>query len=237
MEHRFSRTEALLGKEALARLSHARVAVFGLGGVGGYVIEALARSGVGSLDIIDGDTVSLTNINRQILALTDTVGQLKCAVAAERIRAIHPACCVRAYPVFFSEELAGDFDFSVYDAVVDAIDDVPAKLSIIRHCREAGTPVISAMGAGNKLDPTAFEVADIAKTSVCPLARKMRTELRRMGITEGVTVVYSKEPPRGSALTEDGRRIPASCAFVPAAAGLLLSAEVVRRLTLDVPSP
>lgn len=230
MEHRFSRTEALLGEEALARLSRARVAVFGVGGVGGYVVEALARSGIGALDVIDGDTVSLTNINRQILATTDTVGRLKTAVAAERIRAIHPDCRVQELPIVFSEERVSDIDVSAYDYVVDAIDDVPAKLLILRLCKERGVPVISAMGAGNKLDPTAFEVADISKTSVCPLARKMRTELRRLGIT-GVKVVYSKEPPVTQGLTDaHGRRVPASCIFAPAGAGLLLAAEVVRDL-------
>lgn len=232
MEHRFSRTEALLGEAALKRLSGARVAMFGLGGVGGYAVEALARSGVGALDLIDGDTVSVTNINRQILALDSTVGRLKTEAAAARVREINPDCRVTEYPVFFSEACARDFDVSRYDYVVDAIDDVPAKLLLIRLCHERGIRILSAMGAGNKLDPTAFEVADIAKTSVCPLARKMRTELRRMGILH-TKVVYSKEPPRAVALREDGRRIPASCAFAPAAAGLLMAAEVVRALTED----
>lgn len=232
MEHRFSRTEALLGQEALSRLASARVAVFGLGGVGGYVVEALARSGVGTLAIVDGDTVSVTNINRQLLALTETVGLKKTDVAEKRIHSINPDCRVLSYPVFFSEETASLFAPEDFDFVVDAIDDVPAKLLLIRLCHERGVRILSAMGAGNKLDPTAFLVDDISKTSVCPLARKMRTELRRMGILH-TKVVYSKEPPRAVALREDGRRIPASCAFAPAAAGLLMAAEVVRALTED----
>ena len=232
MEHRFSRTEALLGQEALSRLASARVAVFGLGGVGGYVVEALARSGVGTLAIVDGDTVSVTNINRQLLALTETVGLKKTDVAEKRIHSINPDCRVLSYPVFFSEETASFFAPEDFDFVVDAIDDVPAKLLLIRLCHERGVRILSAMGAGNKLDPTAFLVDDISKTSVCPLARKMRTELRRMGILH-TKVVYSKEPPRAVALREDGRRIPASCAFAPAAAGLLMAAEVVRALTED----
>lgn len=232
MEHRFSRTEALLGQEALSRLASARVAVFGLGGVGGYAVEALARSGVGTLAIVDGDTVSVTNINRQLLALTETVGLKKTDVAEKRIHSINPDCRVLSYPVFFSEETASLFAPEDFDFVVDAIDDVPAKLLLIRLCHERGVRILSAMGAGNKLDPTAFLVDDISKTSVCPLARKMRTELRRMGILH-TKVVYSKEPPRAVALREDGRRIPASCAFAPAAAGLLMAAEVVRALTED----
>jgi len=232
MEHRFSRTEALLGQEALSRLASARVAVFGLGGVGGYAVEALARSGVGTLAIVDGDTVSVTNINRQLLALTETVGLKKTDVAEKRIHSINPDCRVLSYPVFFSEETESLFAPEDFDFVVDAIDDVPAKLLLIRLCHERGVRILSAMGAGNKLDPTAFLVDDISKTSVCPLARKMRTELRRMGILH-TKVVYSKEPPRAVALREDGRRIPASCAFAPAAAGLLMAAEVVRALTED----
>lgn len=232
MEHRFSRTEALLGQEALSRLASARVAVFGLGGVGGYAVEALARCGVGTLTVVDGDTVSVTNINRQLLALTETVGLKKTDVAEKRIHSINPDCRVLSYPVFFSEETASLFAPEDFDFVVDAIDDVPAKLLLIRLCHERGVRILSAMGAGNKLDPTAFLVDDISKTSVCPLARKMRTELRRMGILH-TKVVYSKEPPRAVALREDGRRIPASCAFAPAAAGLLMAAEVVRALTED----
>lgn len=230
MEHRFSRTEALLGEAALSRLASAHVAVFGLGGVGGYAVEALARCGVGTLTVVDGDTVSVTNINRQLLALTETVGQKKTDVATRRILSINPDCQVHSFSLFFSEETAASFDLDSFDYVVDAIDDVPAKLLLIRLCHERGIRILSAMGAGNKLDPTAFEVADISKTSVCPLARKMRTELRRMGILH-TKVVYSKEPPRTVALREDGRRIPASCAFAPAAAGLLMAAEAVRTLT------
>ena len=235
MRELFSRTELLFGKDALERLSASRVAVFGLGGVGGYVVEALARSGVGALDLVDSDAVCLSNINRQILATTATVGRLKVDVAAERVAAINPDCIVRTYPVFYLPETEDTFDFSVYDYVVDAIDTVKAKISLILNCQKAGTPVISAMGAGNKTDPTRFEVADLFKTSVCPLAKVMRVELRKRGVNH-LKVVYSKEPPLVPSGTEevpDGssrRQTPGSNAFVPPVAGLILAGEVVKDL-------
>ena len=238
MDGRFSRTELLLGAPAMERLSKALVAVFGLGGVGGYVVEALARSGVGALELVDSDTVSLTNLNRQILATEATVGQYKADAAAARVREINPAAEVRARRVFFGPDTAGDFDFSVYDYVVDAVDTVTAKLAIILAARAAGTPVISSMGAGNKLDASAFRVADVYDTSVCPLARVMRRELRRLGVP-ALKVVYSTEPPLtpsgGTEAPPEGRRaLPGSVAFVPAAAGLLLAGEVVLDLCRGV---
>lgn len=227
----FSRTALLIGEEGVQKLKNARVAVFGVGGVGGYAVEALARSGVGSLDLIDNDTVSESNINRQILALHSTVGRLKTEVAAERAKDINPDIVVRTYPIFYLPETAGQFDFSKYDYVVDAIDTVSGKLALIEQAKRANTPVISSMGAGNKLDPTAFEVADISKTSVCPLARVMRRELKKRGI-EYVKVVYSKEEPLPSKLTdeESGKAIPGSIAFVPSAVGLIIAGEVIKDL-------
>lgn len=232
----FSRTELLLGADAMAKLRAARVAVFGLGGVGGYVVEALARSGVGALDLVDHDTVSLSNLNRQILATRESVGRYKADAAAERVLSINPECVVRAHKCFYLPETAAAFDFSDYDYVVDAVDTVTAKLTLIEAARAAGTPVISSMGTGNKLDPTAFRVADISQTSVCPLARIMRKELRKRGI-EHLKVVYSPEDPlrpRGAVPEADrdsGRRdIPGSVAFVPSAAGLILAGEVIREL-------
>ncbi len=232
-----SRTRLLLGAEAMDRLSRARVAVFGLGGVGGYAVEALARSGVGALDLIDNDRISPSNMNRQILATRSTVGMAKTRAAAERVREIAPDCVVRTYDVFFLPETAGEFDFTQYDYVVDAVDTVTAKLQLAESARAAGVPIISAMGTGNKLDPTAFRVADISKTAVCPLARIMRKELRKRGI-DRLKVVYSTETPRrgeGADAPErsehPGRRdIPGSVAFVPAAAGLILAGEVIRDL-------
>lgn len=236
MQHSFSRTELLIGPEGLERLRKSRVALFGVGGVGGYAAEALARSGIGALDLIDPDTVSLTNLNRQLHALHSTLGRLKAEAAAERIRDINPECRVRVFPVFFLPETRDRFDFTEYDYVIDAIDTVAGKLALAEAAREAGTPIICSMGAGNKLDPAAFRVADIAETSVCPLARIMRTECRRRGI-DHLKVVYSTEPPlrpRGEPDPEEkqpGRRaVPGSIAFVPAAAGLILAGEVVRDL-------
>ena len=232
-----SRTRLLLGSEAMDRLAAARVAVFGLGGVGGYVVEALARSGVGALDLIDNDTISRSNLNLQILATCETVGMDKTAAAAERVRAIAPDCVVRTYKTFFLPETAGEFDFSRYDYVVDAIDTVTGKLQLVESARAAGTPIISAMGTGNKLDPTAIRVADISKTSVCPLARIMRKELRKRGINH-LKVVFSTEPPlrgegeeRPDPAEHPGRRdIPGSVAFVPAAAGMAMAGDVIRDL-------
>lgn len=222
----FSRTERLLGSAALDRLASCRVAVFGIGGVGGHAAEALVRSGIGAIDIVDGDEVALSNINRQIIALHSTVGKLKVDVAAERFLDINPDIRVGKFPIRFSGETAEKFDFSVYGYVIDAVDDVRAKVLLAVMCRDSGTPLISSMGAGNLLDPTRFRVADIYKTSVCPLARVMRTELRKRGV-ERLKCVFSDEKP--VAVPKDGERVvPASCAFVPSAAGLIIAGEVVR---------
>ncbi len=194
MLDQFSRTQLLLGQEGMERLFRARVAVFGIGGVGGYTVEALARSGVGALDLIDDDRVCLTNLNRQILATRETVARYKVDVAEERIRAINPKAAVQTYKTFYSPETAGQFDFSRYDYVVDAIDTVTGKLALVEQAERAGVPIISCMGAGNKMDPTAFEVADIYETSVCPLARVIRRELKKRDI-RSLKVVYSREPP------------------------------------------
>lgn len=227
----FLRTAILLGKENLEKLKHARVAVFGIGGVGGYVVEALVRSGVGALDLIDKDVVSESNINRQIIALHSTVGRYKTEVAAERARDINPDICVRVYNTFYLPETAELFDFSQYDYVVDAIDTVSGKLAIVEQAKKANVPVIAAMGAGNKLDPTRFEVTDISKTSVCPLARVMRRELKKRGI-EHLKVVYSKEEPMPSPIVdeESGKSVPGSVAFVPSVVGLILAGEVIKDL-------
>lgn len=224
----FSRTAALLGAEAVEQLKGKRVAVFGIGGVGGYVVEALARSGVGALDLIDADRVSVSNINRQIIALHSTVGQYKTEAAAARVKDIFPACEVKTYNLFYSPECDA-FDFGAYDYVVDAVDSVAAKLALVENCRKANTPIISSMGAGNKLDATRFEVADLSKTSVCPLARVMRRELKKRGI-EHLKVVYSKEEPLPSAMDEQGKPVPASIAFVPSVVGLIIAGEVVKDL-------
>ena len=230
------RTELLLGEEALITLKKSRVAVFGLGGVGGYAVEALARSGVGALDLIDDDRIALSNLNRQIIALHSTVGMFKAEVAARRVLDINPDCAVTAHKTFYSPETAGDFDFSAYDYVIDAIDTVTAKISLVLQSKAAGTPIICCMGTGNKLNPAALEVADLYSTSVCPLARVMRRELRRRGV-EQLKVVYSREEPLSPAPAPDEdasahtkRQTPGSTAFVPPAAGLLLASEVVRDL-------
>ena len=230
----FSRTALLIGDNAMEKLQNARVAVFGLGGVGGYVVEALARSGVGALDLVDKDVISISNINRQILALQSTVGKYKTEVAKARVEDINPSCKVRVYNTFFLPETADEFDFASYDYIVDAIDTVSGKIALIQKAQEYGVKIISAMGAGNKLDATAFEVADIAKTSVCPLARVMRKELKKRGI-EHVKVVYSKELPSKSAgVLEDEERgvkvTPSSIAFVPSVAGLIVAGEVIKDL-------
>ena len=226
MDDHFSRTEKLLGKEAMERLAGSRVAVFGVGGVGGYVVEALVRSGVGALDLIDSDTVSLSNLNRQIIATEQTLGKYKVDAAAERAALINPACKVRTYRMFYLPDTAEQFDFREYDYVVDAVDTVTAKLAIIENAKKAGVPVISSMGAGNKLDPSAFRAADLYKTSVCPLARVMRKECRKRGI-DALKVVYSTEEP----ITPSGEaRVPGSAAFVPSAAGLVIAGEVVKDL-------
>lgn len=238
MLNQFSRTELLLGDAAMKKLKNSRVAVFGIGGVGGYTVEALARSGVGALDLIDNDTVSLTNINRQIIATLDTVGRDKVDVAQERIKSINPDCVVTTHKCFYLPETAEQFDFTDYDYVVDAIDTVKGKIEIVMRAKECSTPVISSMGAGNKLDPTAFEVADISKTSVCPLAKVMRVQLRKRGVNH-LKVVYSKEPPLTPIITDDSkeefssslrRTLPGSTAFVPSVVGLIIASEVVKDL-------
>ena len=228
---RFERTALLIGEENVEKLKKAHVAVFGIGGVGGYVVEALCRSGVGTLTLIDKDTVSESNINRQIIALSSTVGRLKTDVAAERAKQINPDICVHTKNVFYLPETEKEFDFSTFDYVVDAIDTVSGKLSIIQRSTEAKVPVISSMGTGNKLDPTAFKVADISKTSVCPLARVMRRELKKRGI-ERVKVIYSEEEPKDSKAVDEksGKTIPASIAFVPSVAGLIIAGEVIKDL-------
>ena len=233
MINQFSRTEMLFGKAGMEALARARVAVFGIGGVGGYTVEALVRSGVGAIDIIDNDKVSLTNINRQIYATHKTLGKYKVDIAAERIAEINPDCKVTAHKTFYMPETQAEFDFTKYDYIVDAIDTVTGKLTIIENAQKCGTPVISAMGAGNKLDPTAFEVADIYKTTVCPLAKVMRRELKKRGIKK-LKVVYSKEEPSafvGEIEEESAKRaIPASNAFVPSVAGLIIAGEVIKDL-------
>ncbi len=228
-EGRFDRNKLVFGQEGAALLAGKRVAVFGIGGVGGHAAEAVVRSGIGTIDLIDGDEVSITNINRQIIALDSTVGMAKVDAAEMRFLDINPDLKVIKHRIFFDENSASEIDFSLYDYVIDAIDSVPSKLLLIESACRAGVPVVSAMGAGNKLDPSRFEIADISNTSVCPLARVMRKELKKRGI-EHIRVVYSKEPPVDSSR---GRRTVGSVAFVPSAAGLLLASEAVRKL-LDI---
>lgn len=249
MLNQFSRTELLFGKEAMQKLSASRVAVFGIGGVGGYTVEALVRSGVGAVDLIDDDKVCLTNINRQIYATRKTVGQYKVDVAAERIAEINPEVTVRTYKTFYTPETAAQFDFSEYDYIVDAIDTVTGKIALVINAAAAKIPIISSMGAGNKIDPTAFEVADIYQTSVCPLAKVMRRELKNRGIKR-LKVVYSKEKPlvpindmriscKAHCICPPGtvrkctqrRQVPGSNAFVPSVVGLIIAGEVIKDLT------
>lgn len=249
MLNQFSRTQLLLGQDGMDRLANARVAVFGVGGVGGFTVEALARSGVGTIDLIDDDKVCLTNINRQIIALRSTVGKYKVDVAAERLRDINQNIQVNTYKTFYMPDTAHQFDFSQYDYVVDAIDTITGKLELVMQAHKAGTPIICSMGAGNKLDPTAFRVADIYKTSVDPLARVMRHELRKRGIKK-LKVVYSEEPPmrpiedmasscRTNCICPPGaarkcterRDIPGSNAFVPSVVGLIIAGEVIKDLS------
>lgn len=235
MNEAFSRTALLLGEPALERLSQARVAVFGLGGVGGYVVEALARAGVGALDLIDRDTISVSNLNRQLLATRLTLGMEKVEAARLRVEQINPECHVRTYPVFYLPNTAQTFDFGAYDYIVDAIDTVTAKLALVEQAQQAGTPIICSMGTGNKLDAAAFQVADISKTSMCPLARVMRKELGKRGIRH-LKVVYSQEeakkPQGGEEAPPLGRRqLPGSVPYVPGAAGLILAGEVILDLT------
>ena len=251
MLNQFSRTELLLGKENMERLADARVAVFGIGGVGGYTVEALARSGVGTLDLVDDDKVCLTNINRQIIATHSTVGKYKVDVAKDRILDINPHAVVHTYKTFYMPNTADQFDFSQYDYVVDAIDTVTGKIQLVEQANACGVPIISSMGAGNKLDPSAFEVADIYKTSVCPLAKVMRRELKKRRIRH-LKVVYSKEqplepiddmaiscrehcicPPGAVRKCTERRAIPGSTAFVPSVVGLIIAGEVVKDLTVN----
>ena len=250
LQHPFSRTQLLLGADAMEKRYAARVAVFGIGGVGGYTAEALARSGVGTLDLVDDDRVCLTNINRQIFATRKTVGHYKVEAAAERLHTINPKMTVNTHQCFYLPETADQFDFSEYDYVVDAIDTVTGKLQLVEAAYAAGTPIISSMGAGNKLDPTAFRVADIYETSVCPLARVMRKELKKRGIP-ALKVVYSQEkplapieddeiscskhcicPPGTERKCTDRRAIPGSTAFVPPVVGLIIAGEVVKDIAL-----
>ena len=225
----------LLGDEGMERLKRSRVAVFGLGGVGGYVVEALARSGVGALDLVDNDTVAPSNLNRQIIATRDTLGMKKTEAAAQRVRSIDPTIRVKTFDVFLTRENAGDFTYSDYDYIVDAIDTVSAKIELICRAQAAGVPIISSMGTGNKLDPSRLRIADLSETRNCPLARVMRKELRRRGV-EHVKVVFSTElpmdtPPGGETREASGRPVPGSVAFVPSAAGLLAAGEIVRHLS------
>lgn len=235
----FIRSELVFGREAMQKLRQSHVAVFGVGGVGGYAVEALARGGVGTLTLVDNDDVALSNLNRQIIATHDTLGRPKVEVAAERVRSINPDCRVFPKRVFFLPETADQFDFSAYDYVIDAIDTVAGKLMLIEACRAANTPILCAMGAGNKTDPTAFRVADLEHTSVDPLARAMRTQCRKRGI-RGVRVVYSTEEPRPpaseaalaavQAQTPNRRATPGSTSFVPPVVGLILAGEVIKSL-------
>lgn len=249
MLNQFSRTELLYGNDAMEKLAQARVAVFGVGGVGGYTVEALIRSGIGAIDLIDDDKVCLTNINRQIYATRKTVGKYKVDVAAERIAEINPDAVVRTYKTFYMPETSSQFDFTQYDYIVDAIDTVKGKIELVMNAAKAGTPIISSMGAGNKIDPSAFEVSDIFKTSVCPLARVMRAELKKRGIKK-LKVVYSKEKPitpvddmaiscRTNCICPPGtarkctqrRQVPGSTAFVPSVVGLIIAGEIINDLT------
>lgn len=223
MENQFTRTEMLIGATALETLAKKRVAIFGIGGVGGYTVEALARSGVGTLDLIDNDTVNLTNINRQIIALHSTLDKFKVDAARDRILDINPEAKVNVYKTFYTPET--EFDFTKYDYIVDAIDTVSSKIELVMQAQKTGIPIISSMGAGNKLSPEKFEVTDIYKTSVCPLAKVMRQELKKRGVKR-LKVVYSQEPP----IKHEGQRLPASIAFVPSVVGLIIAGEVIKDL-------
>jgi tRNA A37 threonylcarbamoyladenosine dehydratase len=236
MNEQFSRTGLLLGEEALQKLQGSRVAVFGIGGVGGYTAEALVRSGIGAIDLIDSDTVSVTNINRQLFATHSTVGKLKVDVAKARLLDINPDLLVYTHPVFYTPETADSFDFTQYDYIVDAIDTVTGKLCLAERAFAAGTPIISCMGAGNKLDGTAFQVADISKTSICPLARVMRKELKKRGISHMKVVFSTEEALKPVGAEEEAaaigkRQIPGSTSYIPGLAGLLLAGEVIKDLS------
>ena len=224
-----SRTALLLGNEALARLASSRVIVFGLGGVGSYAVESLARTGVGTLGIVDDDVIAPSNINRQLYALHSTIGRSKVDVALERIQDINPYCCVKPYRMFYLPETADSIDLSEYDYIVDCIDTVSAKIELIVRAQAIGVPVISSMGTGNKIDPSLLRIADIAKTSVCPLARVMRTELRKRGVNH-LKCIFSTEEPVKTVVQDGSRHAPGSVAFVPSVAGLMIAAEVIRDL-------
>lgn len=255
MLNQFSRTQLLFGREALEIWANSRVAIFGVGGVGGYALEALARSGIGAIDLIDDDRVCITNLNRQLLATRKTVGKYKVEVAAARVEEINPRCKVTMHRTFYLPETADAFDFSAYDYVIDAIDTVTGKLSLVERAQAAGVPIISCMGMGNKLEPTMIEVADIYATSVCPLARVMRTQLRKRGV-KSLKVVYSKEkpirpldddeiscrnhcvcPPGTERKCTERRDIPGSTSFVPSVAGLVIAGEVLKDLAKKAPKP
>ena len=231
MLNQFSRTELLLGREAMDILEHAHVAVFGIGGVGGYTVEALARSGVGTIDLIDDDKVCMTNLNRQIIATRSTVGRYKVDVMRDRILDINPNAVVNVHKCFFLPETRDEFDFSAYSYVVDAVDTVTAKIELVMRCEQANVPIISSMGAGNKLSPAEFEVADIYKTSVCPLAKVMRRELKKRNVKH-LKVVYSKEKPMRP-IEDVAIRYPGSVAFVPPVVGLIIAGEVIKDLTCE----
>lgn len=247
MLDQFERTTMLFGKKKMQRLYNSRIGVFGIGGVGGYTVEALARSGVGSIDLFDDDKICLTNINRQIIAVRSTVGKYKVDVMRERILDINPKAEVGTFRIFYSPETADEIDLSDYDYVVDAVDTVTAKLELVHRAKSSGVPIISSMGAANKMDPTAFEVSDIYDTTICPLARVMRRELRKRGI-DSLKVVYSREaamkpiedmdsgcrarPPDTTRKCAQLRQVPASNAFVPPVAGLILAGEVIKDLTI-----
>lgn len=232
---RFSRTALLIGKDGVEKLNKSKVIVFGVGGVGGFAVEALARSGIGQIDVVDNDTVSFSNLNRQIIATVDTVGKNKVEVIKDRILSINPNAVVNTHNLFYSPETAKSFDFTKYDYIIDAIDSVTGKIELCVQAEKASVPIISSMGAGNKLDPTAFEVSDIYKTSVCPLAKVMRRELKARGIKK-LKVVYSKEEPikitdtQGIEIPEGKRQIPGSIAFVPSVVGLIIAGEVIKDL-------
>ena len=229
MNSEFSRTENLIGANALEKLKKCHIAVFGVGGVGGFVVEALARAGVGAIDLIDSDCVDITNLNRQIIALHSTIGKQKVAVMRDRVLDINPNANVNIFPLLFLPENSSQFDFSKYDYVVDAIDNITAKIELVMKCQEANTPIIASMGTGNKLDPTKFEISDIYKTSVCPLAKVMRYELKKRGVKK-LKVLYSKENPIKTA-----DRTPASISFVPSAAGLIIAGEVIKDIIKKEP--
>ena len=229
MNSEFSRTENLIGANALEKLKKCHIAVFGVGGVGGFVVEALARAGVGTIDLIDSDCVDITNLNRQIIALHSTIGKQKVAVMRDRVLDINPNANVNIFPLLFLPENSSQFDFSKYDYVVDAIDNITAKIELVMKCQEANTPIIASMGTGNKLDPTKFEISDIYKTSVCPLAKVMRYELKKRGVKK-LKVLFSKENPIKTA-----DRTPASISFVPSAAGLIIAGEVIKDIIKKEP--